>query len=142
MNLPHARAGAAWWKACGPATPRVGVAERSGAARASAHRARIPVHSRAHADQCERVGRFLDADAYRDAAEPVREMHGSDLIDPVNPDHVAQAITARALLEVLAVRAPHLVREARQLSLPVWIDVATGRRRGSGSLAAAVPVMT
>ena len=67
---------------------------------------------------------------------------GSDLIDPVNPDHVAQAITARALLEVLGVRAPHLVRGARQLSLPFWIDVATGRRRGSGSLAAAVPVMT
>ncbi len=69
-------------------------------------------------------------------------VHRSDLIDPVNPDHVAQAITARALLEVLAVRAPHLVREARQLSLPVWIDVATGRRPGSGSLAAAVRVMT
>ena len=69
-------------------------------------------------------------------------VHGSDLIDPVSPDRVAQAITARALLEVLAVRAPHLVREARQLPLPVWIDVATGRRPGSGSLAVAVPVMT
>ena len=69
-------------------------------------------------------------------------VHGSDLVDPVSPDHIAQAITAQALLEVLAVRAPHLVREARQLSLPVWIDVATGRQPGSGSLAAAVPVMT
>lgn len=69
-------------------------------------------------------------------------VHGSDLVDPVDPDHVAQAITARALLEVLSVRAPHLVREARQLPLPIWIDVATGRRPGSGSLAAAVPVMT
>jgi Mycothiol maleylpyruvate isomerase N-terminal domain len=46
-------------------------------------------------------------------------VHGSDLIDPVSPDRVAQAITARALLEVLAVRAPYLVREARQLPLPV-----------------------
>lgn len=69
-------------------------------------------------------------------------MRGCDLVDPVSPDRAAQAITARALLEVLAVRAPHLLREARQLPLPVWIDVATGRRPGSGRLAAAVPVMT
>jgi hypothetical protein len=69
-------------------------------------------------------------------------VHGCDLVDPVSPDRAAQAITARALLEVLAVRAPHLLREARQLPLPVWIDVATGRRPGSGRLAAAVPVMT
>ena len=66
-------------------------------------------------------------------------VHGCDLVDP---DRAAQAITAGALLEVLAVRAPHLLREARQLPLPVWIDVATGRRPGSGRLAAAVPVMT
>ncbi len=38
-------------------------------------------------------------------------VHGCDLIDP--------AITAGALLEALAARAPHLVREARQLPLPV-----------------------
>jgi Mycothiol maleylpyruvate isomerase N-terminal domain len=69
-------------------------------------------------------------------------VHGCDLVDPISPDRVAQAITAEALLEVLAVRAPDLVREARQLPLPVWIDVATGRRAGSGGLAAAVPVMT
>ena len=69
-------------------------------------------------------------------------MHGCDLAGPVRPDRVAQAITAGALLEALAARAPHLVREARQLPLPVWIDVATGRRPGSGDLAAAVPVMT
>jgi len=69
-------------------------------------------------------------------------VHGCDLVDPVSPDRAAQAITARALLEVLAVRAPHLLREARQLPSPVWIDVATGRRPGSGRLAAAVPVMT
>ena len=69
-------------------------------------------------------------------------VHGCDLVDPVRPDRVAQAITAGALLEALAARAPHLVREARQLPLPVWIDVATGRQPVSGSLAAAVPVMT
>ena len=69
-------------------------------------------------------------------------VHGCDLVDPVRPDRVAQATTAEALLEALAARAPHLVREARQLPLPVWIDVATGRQPGSGRLAAAVPVMT
>ena len=69
-------------------------------------------------------------------------VHGSDLVDPVSPDRVAQAITARALLEVLAVQAPQLVQEARQLPLPVWIDIATGRLPGSGNLAAAVPVMS
>lgn len=69
-------------------------------------------------------------------------VHGCDLVDPVSPDRAAQAITARALLRVLAVQAPHLVREARQLPLTIWIDVATGRRPGSGDLAAAVPVMT
>ncbi len=69
-------------------------------------------------------------------------VHGCDLAGPVRPDRVAQAITAGALLKALAARAPHLVREARQLPLPVWIDVATGRQPVSGSLAAAVPVMT
>ena len=68
-------------------------------------------------------------------------VHGSDLVEPVKPDGVAQAITAEALIEVLAGRAPHLV-QAAQLPLPVWIDVATGRRPGAGSLAAVVPVMT
>ena len=69
-------------------------------------------------------------------------VHGGDLVEPVSPDSVAQAITAGALIEVLSLRAPHLVQEARKLPLPVWIDVATGRREGSGSLAAAVPVMS
>jgi Mycothiol maleylpyruvate isomerase N-terminal domain len=69
-------------------------------------------------------------------------VHGSDLVEPVNPDGVAQAITAQALLEVLSHRAPHLVQEARELPLPIWIDIATGRRPGFGSLASAVPVMT
>lgn len=69
-------------------------------------------------------------------------VHGSDLVEPVNPDSVAQAITANALRAVLSVRAPHLVQEARELPSPVWIDIATGRRSSSGPLAAAVPVMT
>ena len=69
-------------------------------------------------------------------------VHGCDLVDPVSPDRAAQAITARALLEVLAVRAPDLFQEARRLPLPIWIDVATGRRPGPENLAAAVPVMT
>ena len=69
-------------------------------------------------------------------------VHGCNLVNPVCPDRVAQAITAGALLEALAARAPHLVREARQLPLPVWIDVATGRQPSSRSLAAAVPVMS
>ena len=75
-------------------------------------------------------------------------VHGCDLAGPVRPDRVAQAITAGALPGALAAqaphlaRAPHLVREARQLPLPVWIDAATGRQPVPGSLAAAVPVMT
>ena len=75
-------------------------------------------------------------------------VHGCDLAGPVRPDRVAQAITAGALPGALATRAPHLaraphlVREARQLPLPVWIDAATGRQPVPGSLAAAVPVMT
>ena len=47
-------------------------------------------------------------------------VHGCDLVDPVRPDRVAQAMTAGALLEALAARAPHLVWDARQLPLPVW----------------------
>jgi hypothetical protein len=69
-------------------------------------------------------------------------VHGCDLVDPSARTASPGAITAGALLEALAARAPHLVREARQLPLPAWIDVATGRQPGSGSLAAAVPVMT
>lgn len=50
-----------------------------------------------------------------------------------------QAITAGALLEALAARAPHLVREARQLPLPVWIDVAIGRQPVSGEPGSSSP---
>ncbi|HUK73557.1 MAG TPA: hypothetical protein VLW50_33235 [Streptosporangiaceae bacterium] len=60
-------------------------------------------------------------------------VHGSDLVEPVSPDSVAQAITARALIEVLSLRAPRLVQQARNLPSPVWIDVATGRRPGPGA---------
>jgi hypothetical protein len=69
-------------------------------------------------------------------------VHGMDLVEPVEPDQLAQAITADALIKVLASRAPDLVSEAQRLSPPLWIDVATGRRPGSGALASALPVMT
>jgi len=69
-------------------------------------------------------------------------VHGGDLVDPVAPDPMAQAIAATALLELLAAVAPDLAAEARALPAAVWIDVATGRSLASGSLAAATPVMT
>jgi len=69
-------------------------------------------------------------------------VHGGDLVDPVAPDPMAQAIAATALLELLAAVAPDLAAEARALPAAVWIDVATGRSLASGPLAAATPVMT
>ena len=69
-------------------------------------------------------------------------VHGCNLVNPVSPDRDAQAITARALLEALAVRAPNLIPGSPATLMSTWIDVATGRRPGSGDLAAAVPVMT
>jgi len=69
-------------------------------------------------------------------------VHGGDLMDPVAPDPMAQAIAATALLELLAAVAPDLAAEARALPAAVWIDVATGRSLASGPLAAATPVMT
>ncbi len=69
-------------------------------------------------------------------------VHGRDLVEPVEPDPTAEAITARALLDALAERAPRLVRVAQDLPSREWIDVATGRRSCSGELATAVPVMT
>jgi hypothetical protein len=68
-------------------------------------------------------------------------VHGQDLVGPVEPDPAAQAIAGDALLEVLASKAPHLVREAERLPLSLWIDVATGRHLPPPSLASAVPVM-
>ncbi len=69
-------------------------------------------------------------------------VHGGDLVPPVLPDPMAQAIAADALLDALSARAPDLVREARELPAALWIDVATGRRTCESRLAAAMPVMT
>ena len=69
-------------------------------------------------------------------------VHGGDLVEPVVPDPVAQAIAAGALFELLAVVAPDLAGEARALPVGAWIDVATGRTPVSGPLAAATPLMT
>ncbi|MGD0394122.1 MAG: maleylpyruvate isomerase N-terminal domain-containing protein [Acidimicrobiales bacterium] len=69
-------------------------------------------------------------------------VHGMDIVEPVEPDPVARDITAEALIEVLALRAPHLVPGARELPPSVWIEVATGRRSAPNRLAGAVPVMT
>ena len=70
-------------------------------------------------------------------------VHGCDLVDPVSPDRDAQAITARALLEALAVRAPDLVRHVLRTPPPfsIWVPTSTGTRRpGLGTPpAAAVP---
>jgi uncharacterized protein (TIGR03083 family) len=68
-------------------------------------------------------------------------VHGGDLVDPVAPDPVAQAIVSTALLDLLAATAPDLAAEARALPVAEWIDVATGRAVASGPLAAATPVM-
>jgi uncharacterized protein (TIGR03083 family) len=68
-------------------------------------------------------------------------VHGGDLVDPVVPDPVAQAIVSTVLLELLTARTPALAADARALPAAEWIDVATGRSVASGSLAAATPVM-
>jgi hypothetical protein len=67
-------------------------------------------------------------------------VHGSDLVSPVTPDPQAQAITSEALLDTLAVTAPDLVSAARALPVEQWIDLATGRTRTTGPLAAVLPV--
>jgi len=68
-------------------------------------------------------------------------VHGGDLIDPVEPDPVAQSVAARALMDVLATTAPDLVTVAESQPMPDWIDLATGRRVGAGALAQVLPVM-
>jgi len=68
-------------------------------------------------------------------------VHGSDLVPPVTPDPVAEAVTSNALLQVLEVSAPQLVEEAQALPTDRWIDLATGRAKATGSLAEAMPVM-
>ena len=69
-------------------------------------------------------------------------VHGCDLVDPVVPDRIAEAVAADALLSVLVARAPELEADARALPVPRWIDMATGRSRCSGPLAPVIPVMT
>ena len=54
-------------------------------------------------------------------------VHGCDLVHPVVPDGIAEAVTADALLSVLVTRAPELEPDARALPVPKWIDMATGR---------------
>jgi hypothetical protein len=68
-------------------------------------------------------------------------VHGSDLVPPVHPDPVAQAVTSKALLDTLCVSAPDLVAEAASLPVAQWIDLATGRSRATGRLATVLPVM-
>ena len=69
-------------------------------------------------------------------------VHGSDLVEPVRPDPVAEAVTADALISLLAVGAPDLVAEARALPRGDWIALATGRSVATGPLAGATPVMS
>ncbi len=69
-------------------------------------------------------------------------VHGGDLVDPVEPDPDAQAVTAEALIAVLAVTAPGRVAAARRLPSAKWIDAATGRGGGPDELASVLPVMS
>jgi hypothetical protein len=68
-------------------------------------------------------------------------VHGGDLVPPVPPDPVAQAITSKALLDTFCVSAPELVGEAAALPVEQWIDFATGRSMATGRLAEFLPVM-
>jgi hypothetical protein len=69
-------------------------------------------------------------------------VHGGDLVDPVAPDPDAQAVTADALIAVLAAIAPDRVAAARRLPPATWIDAATGRRPAPDELASVLPVMS
>ena len=69
-------------------------------------------------------------------------VHGSDLVPPVDPDHIAEAITAGALKELLAIRSAHLLPETERRPVGEWIAIATGREQAFGDLASAVPVMS
>jgi hypothetical protein len=69
-------------------------------------------------------------------------VHGCDLIEPIEPDQTALAITAQALLRALDSKHPELVNLARALPLRTWVDAATGRRAPPPGLEAALPVMT
>ncbi len=69
-------------------------------------------------------------------------VHGGDLVDPIAPDPIAEAITATALLDLLAISAPNLVAEARALPRSEWINAAAGRDVAIGPLSGATPVMS
>jgi hypothetical protein len=69
-------------------------------------------------------------------------VHAGDLVEPVPTDANAQAITAWALLQLLATKAPNLLAAASQLSEAEWIAAATGRAPVSGPLGSVLPVMT
>lgn len=69
-------------------------------------------------------------------------VHGCDLIQPVEPDETALAITAEALLSVLVAAHPELLTLARALPVRTWVDAATGRHAPPPGLEAALPVMT
>jgi uncharacterized protein (TIGR03083 family) len=68
-------------------------------------------------------------------------VHGSDLVSPVAPDPLAEAITSQALLDTLSVTAPELLAEALTIPVERWIDLATGRTKATGRLAKVLPVM-
>jgi hypothetical protein len=69
-------------------------------------------------------------------------VHGGDLIQPVPPDPVAEAIVATALVNVLSASAPNLVAEARALPRSDWINIATGRVVAPPPLSRATPLMS
>jgi hypothetical protein len=69
-------------------------------------------------------------------------VHGGDLVEPVPADTAAQAITAWALMQVLATSAPNLVTSASRLSEAEWIAAAAGRTTMAGELGSVLPVMT
>jgi Mycothiol maleylpyruvate isomerase N-terminal domain len=69
-------------------------------------------------------------------------VHGLDLSPGLEPRPRAAAITADALLGLLAQRAPELLAEAERLDRLVWLDAATGRRAVDGPLGPVLPLMT
>ena len=69
-------------------------------------------------------------------------VHGRDLVPALEPDADALAITAEALIAVLAKVQPRLVPEAVALRPLSWVEIATGRQDAPGRLAEVVPVLS
>jgi hypothetical protein len=69
-------------------------------------------------------------------------VHGCDLVEPVEPDPTALAITAEALLSMLVEEHAELLILARALPLRTWVDAATGRCAPPPGFEAALPLMT